>query len=82
MTLGIIKVKGANLNDACCEDIQAHRQELNILRQQLERQGKELKKNSERNCLKTQTMDVTLSKETICLQRPNEANLHLKSPRK
>ena len=44
MTLGIIKVKGANLNDACCEEIQALRQELNILRQQLERQGKELKK--------------------------------------
>ena len=44
MTLGIIKVKGANLNDACCEEIQALRQELNILRQQLERQEKELKK--------------------------------------
>ena len=44
MTLGIFKVKGANLNDACSEDVQTLRQELNILRQQLERQGEEINK--------------------------------------
>ena len=44
MTLGIFKVKGANLNDACYEDIQTLRQELNILRQQLKLQEEEIKK--------------------------------------
>lgn len=44
MTLGFFKVKGANLNDACYEDIQTLRQELNILRQQLKLQEEEIKK--------------------------------------
>ena len=44
LTLGIIQVKGAYLNDACSEDVQTLRQELNILRQQLERQGEEINK--------------------------------------
>ena len=42
--MGIIKVKGANLNDACSEDVQTLRQELNILRQQLKLQEEEIKK--------------------------------------